>query len=472
MSLKRVAVSALIVLCTAAGLSLASAQTFDVVTYQPSDANFPNPERGFYIQRAPLWRQSERIPLGPNDLAAARAQGISLIRTYYVLERYRDRPLDSAVFEALNADMNLLRANGFKVILRFAYNFPTNDDYESSVDAPLDIVLKHIQQLTPLLRAHADIIAHMEAGFIGAWGEWHSSSHQLIDYPERGVNAPAKAILFALLDALPPTRMIAVRHPLIKQQLFGESPLTASQAFSGSPQARIGAHEDCFLASATNWGTYLDANDEPQIAYFKAYLHADNRYVVQSGETCNSDEEAQPLITCENALADLAYLRWSSLNFDYHPDVIALWRRQSCFETIARHLGYRLRLIEAAAPREASRDGTLEVKLTVINDGFASPYNPRNVVLALRSADDALHALRLDSLPDPRFWLPNEPMVVTVRATLPNDLPAGRYELMLSLPDPEPRLSADPRYAIRLANQGLWDERTGFHALGLWIQVR
>jgi hypothetical protein len=33
------------------------------ITYRASAENFPNPERGFYIQRAPIWRNGERLPL-------------------------------------------------------------------------------------------------------------------------------------------------------------------------------------------------------------------------------------------------------------------------------------------------------------------------------------------------------------------------------------------------------------------------
>lgn len=469
---KRTLIALCAMLGLIAGLSAASAQTYNTATYQPSDANFANPERGFYIQRAPLWRESERLALEAADLEAARAQGISLLRAYYVLERYRDRPLEASVFEALEADLNLLRAHGFKVILRFAYNFPLDgEDYRASVDAPVNVVLKHIQQLKPILRAHADIIAHMEAGFIGAWGEWHSSANQLIDHPERGFNASSRAILFALLDALPQERMIALRYPFMKQQLFGASPLTEAQAFTGSPQARLAAHDDCFLASATNWGTYLNAAGEPDINRIKAYLHADNRYLVQSGETCNNDSEALLFTGCSNALSELAYMRWSSLNLDYHPAVIERWQREGCFESIARRLGYRLRLIEARAPQTPSSDGSLELWLSLINTGFASPYNPRGFEIALRSSAGDLHPLKLEATPDPRFWLPDQPIALMVRARVPPDLAAGRYELLLRLPDPEPRLANNPRYAIRLANQGLWEAQTGYHALGLWLEI-
>jgi hypothetical protein len=466
--LRRLLITSCAALWLMTGAGAALAQPIDTKVYQPSDANFANPERGFFVQRTPLWRNGERIPLEPDELAQARAEGISLVRTYYVLDRYRDRPLDDFVLEALVSDMNTVRDSGFKVILRFSYNFPVDNDRDPNFDAPLRIVLQHIAQLKPILRANADVIAHMEAGFIGYWGEWHSSSNRLIDHPERGINAPARAILSALLDVLPKTRMIALRYPLLKQQLFGSEPLNAIQAFSGSPQARLAAHDDCFLGSETNWGTYLDAQDEPRAAYFKAYLNADNRYVVQSGESCTSDGEARKLIVCENALAELAYLRWSSLNRDYHPEVISAWQREGCFEQIAQRLGYRLRLLEGSILQQGR---TAEIKLTLQNDGFASPYNPRGFVLALRSADGALQPLLLDATPDPRLWLPDDLITLSVRAKLPDNLSDGRYELMLSLPDPEPSLSADPRYAIRLANQGLWNARTGYHALDLWVQV-
>jgi hypothetical protein len=106
----------LIALCATvwlmAGSAATLAQPIDTKVYQPSSANFANPERGFFIQRTPLWRNAERIPLESEELAEARAEGISLVRTYYVLDRYRDRQLDNFVLEALSGDMNTARARG------------------------------------------------------------------------------------------------------------------------------------------------------------------------------------------------------------------------------------------------------------------------------------------------------------------------------------------------------------------------
>lgn len=447
------------------------ADNTQTIRYRSSSINFPNPERGFYIQRAPIWINGERTPITANELREARAGGITVLRAYYVLDLYRAVPLPPAVLAALQADLDLLRAEGFKMILRFAYNFPTNDDYTQALDAPLNIVLGHIDQLEPLLRANVDVIAHMDTGFVGAWGEWHSSSSSLV--AESGMNDSSRAIVERLLAALPAERMIALRYPLLKQQyLDSADPLDAADAHNGSAQARIGAHEDCFLASANNWGTYLDENGEEQIDYFRNYLSADNRFLVQSGETCNADAEAQPFIGCDNALYDLAYLRWSTLNSDYHPDVLDGWRDGGCFGEIERRLGYRLRLIEAEVQTSGQSGRAWQMTLSLVNEGFAAPYNPRGFALLLRGGDGSLYTLPLENTPDPRFWLPGETITLDLKATLPADLPNDDYQLLLHLPDPLPSLSARPAYAVRLANADVWEADTGYNRLLAAVTVQ
>ena len=51
------------------------------------------------------------------------------------------------------------------------------------------------------------------------------------------------------------------------------------------------------------------------------------------------------------------------------------------------------------------------------------------------------------------------------------DIPEAVYALFLSLPDPAPALHDDPRYSIRLANNGLWETVTGFHDLQQTVHV-
>jgi hypothetical protein len=66
---------------------------------------------------------------------------------------------------------------------------------------------------------------------------------------------------------------------------------------------------------------------------------------------------------------------------------------------------------------------------------------------------------------DPRRWEPGE-HTFTASATLPASLPAGEYRFALWLPDPASALRDDPRYAIRFANENVWDAEHGWNVLG------
>ncbi|HEX2907318.1 MAG TPA: DUF4832 domain-containing protein [Phototrophicaceae bacterium] len=441
------------------------------ITYTASDELFANPERGFYHQDTPMWLGDERDPLTTDILTEGRREGITMRRWYFLMDEYRETALDTEILAYIESQFTAARAAGVKIIPRFAYNFPEGGEYPyQEPDAALEQVLAHIDQLTPILQQNSDVIAFMEIGFVGAWGEWHSSTHHLID-EETGINAQSTAIINRLLTALPPDRMIAMRYPPYKQQLYGTEPLTEATAFSGSPQSRMGAHNDCFLASDTDWGTYSEDAAERETQ--RRYLNADNRYLPQGGETCNAAEDAQPYIGCENVLHDLDLLRFSTLNLDYHTGVLDGWREQGCFDEIAQRLGYRLRLIEAQIPTSAQAGGDFSVNITLINEGFASPYNPRNLELILRAtADGQVYTLPLKQPVDPRFWLPDAgAFTVTLATVLPAALPDGEYEVLLSLPDPRPSLASRPEYAIRLANARVWEAETGFNRLLAMVDV-
>ncbi len=100
-----------------------------------------------------------------------------------------------------------------------------------------------------MLQRNADVIAFMQAGFIGAWGEWHTSSNNL--------TAPASRnqIRDALLAALPASRFIQLRYPPYVMDGTPTLPPLSAVLTGG---LRVGVHNDCFLASKTDVGTYDD----------------------------------------------------------------------------------------------------------------------------------------------------------------------------------------------------------------------
>jgi hypothetical protein len=91
--------------------------------YAPDEADFANPERGFYYQDTPLWLGTEYIPQQLEELQALRAEGISLLRWYFVIDEFRQRPLDEPTLVYLDQQLDPVRRAGLKVIPRFAYNF-------------------------------------------------------------------------------------------------------------------------------------------------------------------------------------------------------------------------------------------------------------------------------------------------------------------------------------------------------------
>jgi Domain of unknown function (DUF4832)/Domain of unknown function (DUF4874) len=426
------------------------------VNYAPTAAAFLNPERGFH---------NDIELMSGRDFSDVRGKGYSIARASIRLDEYRNTPLPASFLARLNQQFQLVRSAGIKVIPRFSYNFPTgNDDVSRSPDASLALTIEHINQLKPVLEQNADAIATIQAGFIGAWGEWHSSASGL-DRPE----SKAK-ILAALLTAMPSSRMVQIRYPNDIRTIYPQS-LTLANAFNGNRQSRVGFHNDCFLSNRFDAGTY-----SPNPAELKNYISKISPFIAIGGETCQVTP-TEHRSDCPTAEAELAKFHWSYINsYFYEPD-IERWRKEGCHARIARSLGYRFQLLQSNFPTKAQRGRTLTGNFTIKNVGYASPYNPRGLELIARHRETGI-VYRLPLLKptskthDPRFWLPQAGKIfVDVRAKMPQNAPSGVYELLLNLPDPMPKLSRRPEYSIRLANEQTWEAKTGFNSLRRTVQL-
>jgi hypothetical protein len=395
-----------------------------------------NPERGIY-------RYQDLRALGA--LGGLRDQGYALIYGKVVISDYRSRDIDAALLGELETAFSAVRDAGLKVLPRFVYS-----DDATSPDAPLDRVLAHIEQLAPLIRENSDVIAILQPGFVGAWGEWHSSTNGLTEPSAR------KAIYDALLAALPADRVTLARRPSFKQEAYG-GPLSEATAFLGDPLSRIGHLNDCFVSSTDDVGTY-------QLPGERDYAIGDSAFVPVGGETCAVYPTRS---ACTPAMAEMALLHWTFINTDYHPDVIQSWRTDGCFDTIACRLGYRFALLGYEVPQRARKATTLSVTLRIVNDGYGRVYNPRPVEVVLQGAVRRAFAVNVD----PRRWAPGVPVDVCASLMLPSDVPTGEYRVGIALPDAAPSLREDARYAIRLSNGVTWDEATGTNLLAATVSV-
>ena len=442
---------------------LAAAQT-QTINYTTSDPDFLSPERGFY--RYTETRSSNPTPLTTEGLNTIRAESRTLIFRYIYLDSFLDSPISLGFLQQIEADFATIRTAGFKVILRFAYTdtLPPVPPYNDS--PPKALLLQHIAQLKPILRANSDVLLTLQNGFWGVWGENYYSDEfgSVADAPLTAQNwTDRREVTDSLLAVLPEDRLLSVRYPLLKSNFYDfEIPadsLTVAEAYSGSVKSRIGYHNDCFLVAANDF-TFENTNTE------KPYWETESRYTIMGGESCGDTPE---FTNCHNALIDLEYAHWTYLNDYYHPDVLDRWEQEGCLVEIRRRLGYRIFMLAWTFPIQVSPGGELACIITLRNDGFAAPVHDRPLKLILRSADDEF---TLDLPVDIRRWYGGGTYNHQLSLELPDNLPSGSYQLYLHLPDAAPSLSTDPRYALRLANTDMWEAATGYHDLQLQVEVR
>ncbi len=228
-------------------------------TYSATDASLLNPERGFFTPY--------ELP-SPAGFSSVRITGNTLVHLNIYLSDHRESDLPEELLNGLQTNFEDIREAGVKAIIRFAYNQGPYPDSEP--DASKSQILRHIRQLTPLLQNNADVIAWVEAGFIGAWGEWHTSTNGLDNIQDK------REILNAVLAAIP-TRFVQVRYPANIIEMYPNPEDAAA--------ARVAHHNDCFLSSETDVGTY-ERNGENTIKRDQAYLAELTRFTPMSGETC------------------------------------------------------------------------------------------------------------------------------------------------------------------------------------------
>ncbi len=428
------------------------------ITYTSSNEIFPNPERGFFsgfprsggISSTNLKTRKQAIQRAMQAMEAIRAKGQSIVSLGYNLKKFRNSRLSNSELSLIESDFRLVREGGMKCLIRFDYSGSIGDP-----DAPLKIVLEHIAQLKPILRANYDVIAVMQAGFIGAWGEWHSSTNGLDNVTDR------RKILFAELNALPKVRMVQLRTPHFKQEIFNRTtPISRSEAFDQSKYSRVGEHNDCFLANWNDYGTYTDTTAE------KKYISQDCKYVPMGGETCNPSSYCE----CGNAIYQMQRLHWSLLNSGWNPAVYRRWKDEGCLDEVRRRLGYRFELLSGIFDDSLKPGNAFNYTIKLTNVGFAALYNPRDVEIVLKDIQGGHKYVAPLSI-DPRFWGSGDTVDISGQIGIPRDMPLGVYTVYLNLPDPAPNLHGRPDYSIRFANVGTWEASSGYNSLLVHLVV-
>lgn len=468
------------------------------ITYTEDVAtDFMNPERGWMIRQRRNTTQFQNARSGDSDIRLSgdsdtAGLGYTVVwsemggdpwnggganQTPFRLDNYRNTDtLPTSLHNELIATFADARTAGVKMKVRFAYN------YDTDPDTTLARMQTHIAQLAPTVNANRDVVSSMDAGFVGAWGEWHSSTSLVSSsanwWQEPWISA-RNAVRDALLENFYHTIMIGMRDPRhdkgIRSYYTGSSwqmPLERRFLTEEYPQARVGWYNDCYVTDRSNIGTYnFDAGDS--VGNTDRATNAwVGQYAATSGETCSNAGVTSyglgPAVITECQTMggpDTLYRKFWTGHYNN-------WISSGHYKEISRRLGYRLALVNATLPTAVEPNQSVSISLTIKNAGFGKVHNPRPFDLVFVGTGGP-RTVRVD--PDVRRKLPLGGQTVTSNWTfnIPSSLTIGsNYAVYARFPDPSSALENDDRYSIRLANTGgLWDGNTGRNSLSTTISV-
>ena len=424
---------------------------------------FPNPERGWYNRR--------NVSLSSNhNFSNAVSAGYRLIHSYVRLDDFRETDqISQAFLNNLQAALDAVRNNGLKIVLR-----PTHVWSETPA-VPEARILKHIEQLNAVISKNADVVNHLEVGWLGKWGEWHSGRYT--DLTSRADGDTRYRIVQRILETTPDNIPIALRYPRHMREILDELPPPAgSEPLTQVQRDRIGHHNDCFLFNENDRGTYTRINTwyglqttEAQKQYIFDMITSYGGNKIVSGETCS------PAIDrIDDTQTEMAKANWTTININFWTDAIDMWRErwlpadgndpaESEFDRITRKLGYRLRMIDATFSTSANAGDRFTISANLSNDGYAGVIKKRPVYLVFDNGANRYNIELTDV--DVRTWLSGSVELSLQTVTLPLNMAPGTYKLALWLPDAAANLHSRPAYSIRLANHDIWDSTKGYNVL-------
>ena len=146
-------------------------------------------------------------------LHECKTYNMTIAQTYCYLDGEQD-VISETMLTRLEAGFAKLRAAGVKALLRFAYDKCEGGPAEGNYTTAR--ILKHIAQLSPVVTRNIDSVYALQTGFVGCWGEFHSSKARI----EYNSSAIAHILAAELHEMLPVDRKITMRYPCTSVRLY------------------------------------------------------------------------------------------------------------------------------------------------------------------------------------------------------------------------------------------------------------
>ncbi|WP_146199440.1 DUF4874 domain-containing protein [Faecalicatena contorta] len=318
--------------------------------YTKQKEDLRNPSRGFYVQI-----KSNKL----GRVEELHEEGYRLVLVAYDIAEYTDDRIDDKKLKELDDVLDEIRNYHMKAIVRPAYGFEDSGHNDAGSFVQLE---EHVEQIADVINANKDVILCTQAGFLGPWGEWHSSIY--LSGEEEEKREYRNRLLQKLLEEYDSSIIINVRRPRFLRD--------AQKA--GLDISRMGFHNDGLLASESDLGTYddLDYTREEELQYINS--------AIKTGINGGEMPELNSFSGASNAAKEFGELKVSYLNAKYNKEVLQSWREETLegengYTYIEKRLGYRYFVKEVKVPRKIGELPFLkdlqQIKLKITNKGFA-----------------------------------------------------------------------------------------------------
>lgn len=436
------------------------------IDYSDTTNTLLNPERGFFVQQEVVlsnpYSESDKTEIltGTENVKIEMAgSDITLARLIVYLTNYKDSDISNEWLSGLNDICDSYRQDGYKIIVRFAY-----DTTENSDPTDFDQILNHMDQLSSFFTTNEDVIHAVELGFIGPWGESHSSTYATSEYRNQ--------ILDKALDVVPSSIQLLVRRPLYYKDYFGDGYFDHKLGYSDEDKARVGIYNDGYLSTITDLGTYETEDRDEELKWMN-YL---SQYTISGGEVVHLDGY-DGYYDVESAIEDMTKTHMNYLNKSYDQVVLDSWKNTnidsnidsiynslSAYKYFADKLGYRFVVKEVKLPDYTVEQGSyLHFSFSIENTGFGNLINYRNVELILEK-DGKYYKTK--TVIDPRYWFSGEVTTEKLVMKLPSNIETGEWNIYVSLPDIDESLHTHENYYVKFANDDIWQTELNGNYLG------
>ena len=385
--------------------------------------------------------------------------------------------------KSIKLTLDNLRASKMSATVRFDYD-PDGIGYtkKKDVEPPLELVLKHVEQVAKIVNQYQDCVYSIDTGFFGPWGEQHTTTlgkdtnknayYQLLETWLKNTNSDMN---------------LMVRKPLLFLNWYnikyGTNYTTSNidTLVDTNDSSRISCYNDGYLASPSDYGTFTNRDKEVKWLSTRTGMY---------GGEIEVENVSNLYATGARMVTESFTTHTTHLNYFYNQEVIksnsnsTAWKQQkygvgldnglidplytnlTYYKYIENHLGYRLVLRRSEIAENMVASKKIHFKGEIENVGFAPVTTNKNVYIVL-ACGNKLSYIKVDF--DIKAIKSRSTKAYEFSVQIPSDF-MGEVKAYLKISSIHDLTKEENKRQIAFANQGnQFNESLGANYIGSFI---